>query len=160
MTITDADRLANDATVVELADNRKLKLDFGYGAMRKIEKEFGAAIELVQALIVPAGPRYYEAHAVAVAAGAWQSQIAQEDIEANFPNDVDALNEQLMEALTKALPKLVRDAVKAARTEAEKMDVAAEITKAATEAAEGSTGSGSFTSSPLSVVAANGTSGE
>jgi hypothetical protein len=164
MTITDADRLAyGNGTELPLANGRRLQLHYGFGGMRRIETKFPSVIELVQSLITPSGPRYYEAHVVAVWSGTWEQQLAEEEIETLLDgSDIDELNTQLLEALSVALPKLAREAVKAARAEAEKIDVEEELRKQLSvvpRAMNGSPGETTTTSQPSSLAEGTTSSG-
>jgi hypothetical protein len=160
MTTTDADRLANDPTPLTLPDGRKIQLDYGYGALRQIEKEFGSVLALAEALLGQAGPKYYEAVALGVKAGSWKTGMTLEQAEISLDDpklDIDDVVEKILEALSIRLPKLVREAVNASRAEAAKVDVQAEIDKVT--AGNSLTGNKPPTLPPSSVESPLATSG-
>jgi hypothetical protein len=118
MTITESDRLANDAPKLKLLDGRQVQLHYGYGGLRRIEKHFGGVKMLMEALQDALGPKFYDAVFLGLLFGLWQTGITEEELEGQLdPADMQAHAETLNEALLIAFPKEAQEEARKAATD-------------------------------------------
>jgi hypothetical protein len=115
MELTDASRIANEGPVLELKDGRKLRLHFGYGGLRQIEKKFGSLQGLVESLQDGASGEFFDAVFTGLWCGLWKSGITEAELEEQLdPSDIEQHGQILSEALMLAFPKQAQQMAKAA----------------------------------------------
>lgn len=114
MELNNADRIANEGPVLTLMDGRQLRLHFGFGGLRQIEKRFGSLNGLVQRLSGGEDSAFFDTIFTGLLCGLWKTGITEDDLEENLdPAEIEQYGIVLSEAIALAFPKKVQEAVNA-----------------------------------------------
>lgn len=120
MSFTEADRLANEGPMLTLTDGRKLRLHYGYGGLRRIEKHFGSVGALLRELDKNIDGEMWDTVFMGLLFGLWKYRITEDELEDNLdPSDITEHGEILSEAILLAFPKQAQEAAAANLNEGE-----------------------------------------